>query len=291
MFVAYSALCHFHFLLKGKDFVLFTVHKPWSAMQQRRFSFLYKFNCDVCHLTGAENVVADALILLIHLLCQTPLVLLMSKVSEVSDVLEVSGLMVYSLPSPSPTASLSTFPGISYSEMSLLQQSCSKVQNLHQSSTLKIVPVTVSCSKLHCDVSTGVLHPLVPEPMKRAVFESIYKVSHPGKWASLRLISWSLVWEFLSKDVNLWAQSCISCQQNKVQNSSSPYPGSRMKILPHTFGPGWTSTPVLWFLFICLLSSIVPQDGQRQSLCSPLQQKIVCLSSYVHGSLFLKSLL
>jgi len=61
MFAAYSALCHFHFLLKGKDFVLFTIHKPWSAMQQRRVSFLYKFNCDVCHLTGAQNVVADAL--------------------------------------------------------------------------------------------------------------------------------------------------------------------------------------------------------------------------------------
>ena len=61
MFAAYSSLCHFHFLLKGKDFVLFTVHKPWSAMQQCRLSFLSKFNCDVCHLTGAENVVADAL--------------------------------------------------------------------------------------------------------------------------------------------------------------------------------------------------------------------------------------
>ena len=61
MFAAYSSLCHFHFLLKGKDFVLFTVHKPWSAMQQCRLSFLSKFNCDVCHLTGAENLVADAL--------------------------------------------------------------------------------------------------------------------------------------------------------------------------------------------------------------------------------------
>ena len=157
-----------------------------------------------------------ALILLIHRLCQTPLVLLMPKVSEVSDVSEMSGLMLYSLPSPSPTVSLPTFPGILYSEMSLLQQSCSKVQNLHQSSTLKIVPVTVSGSKLPCYVSTGVLHPLVPEPMKRAVFESIHKVSHPGKLASLRLISLNFDWEFLSKDVNLWAQSCISCQQNKV---------------------------------------------------------------------------
>ena len=148
----------------------------------------------------------------------------------------MSDLMVSSLPSPSPTVSPPTpptFPGISYSEMSLLQQSRSKVQNLPQSSALKIVPVSVFCSKLLCDVSIGVLRPLVPEPMRRAVFESIHKVSHPGKRASQRLISQSFVWEFLSRDVNLWAQSCISCQQSKVQTHVKtpvhhiPVPGSR----------------------------------------------------------------
>ena len=72
LFAAYSALRHFRFLLEGKEFVLFTDHKhlthalfrtspPWSAMQQYRLSFLSEFNCDICHLPGAENVVADAL--------------------------------------------------------------------------------------------------------------------------------------------------------------------------------------------------------------------------------------
>ena len=97
---------------------------------------------------------------------------------------KMSNLMVSSLPSPYPTVSPPIPPiflGISYSEMSLLQQSCSKVQNLRQSSAMKIVPVPVSGSKLFCDLSTGVICPLVPEPMRRAVFESINKVSHPGK--------------------------------------------------------------------------------------------------------------
>ena len=149
-------------------------------------------------------------------------------------MLEVSDLRVSSPPSPTvSTPTPPTFPGISYSEMSLLQQSCSKVQVLRQSSALKVVPVPISGSVLLCDVSTGVLRPLVPESMRRTVFESIHKVSHPGKRASRRLISRSFVWEYLSRDVNLWAQSCIDCQRSKVQTHVKspvhhiPVPGRR----------------------------------------------------------------
>ena len=72
LLAAYSALRNFQFLLEGKEFVLFTDHKPltqalfrtsppWSSMQQRRLSFISEFNCDICHLSGERNVVADAL--------------------------------------------------------------------------------------------------------------------------------------------------------------------------------------------------------------------------------------
>ena len=61
LFAAYSALRHFCFLLEGNTFTLFTDHKPlthalfrtsppWSAMQQRRLSFLSEFNCEIRHL-------------------------------------------------------------------------------------------------------------------------------------------------------------------------------------------------------------------------------------------------
>ena len=33
----------------------------WSAMHQGWLSFFSEFNCDICHLLDAENVVADAL--------------------------------------------------------------------------------------------------------------------------------------------------------------------------------------------------------------------------------------
>ena len=72
LLAAYSALRHFRFLPEGKEFVLFTDHKhlthalfrtspPWSVMQQCHLSFLSEFNCDIHHLPGTENIVADAL--------------------------------------------------------------------------------------------------------------------------------------------------------------------------------------------------------------------------------------
>ena len=53
--------------------------------------------------------------------------------------------------------------------------------------------------------------------MRRSVFEAIHGISHPGKRASRRMISRSFVWEGLSGDINLWSQSCLSCQRSKIQ--------------------------------------------------------------------------
>ena len=185
---------------------MFRTSPPWSAIQQRRLSFLAEFNSDICHLPKAENIVADALT------CLGP--------DQPPDVLS---FLSPALPPP--------VPGISYQEMSTLQQSCPKVKALRQSSTRKVVSFPVSGSSgLLCDPSTGVIRPLVPEPMRRTVFDSVHQGSHPGKRASWRLVSQSFVLEFLAKDVNLRGQSCLSCQRSRVQThvkSITSYPSSR----------------------------------------------------------------
>ena len=58
---------------------------------------------------------------------------------------------------------------------------------------------------------------MVPELLRKKVFDNIHKISHPGKQASRRLVSRSFVCEFLSKNVNLWSESCLDCQQSKIQ--------------------------------------------------------------------------
>ena len=99
------------------------------------------------------------------------------EVSAVTDPVMNSVPKVSALPP--------TVPGVSYIQMSALQQSCTKVQQLCQSSALKIVSVHVSnFQELLCDISTGIHRPLVPEAMRKNVFNAIHKISHPGKRAS-----------------------------------------------------------------------------------------------------------
>jgi hypothetical protein len=72
LLAAFSAVRHFRFLLKGRQFRLLTEHKPlvtslfrttppWSARQQRQLSFIAEFTSDIRHTPGQENVVDNAL--------------------------------------------------------------------------------------------------------------------------------------------------------------------------------------------------------------------------------------
>ena len=72
LLAAYSAACHFPFLLEGRQFTLFTDHKPlrhalfrsftpWSAWQQHHLAYISEFTSDIVHVPVAENAVADAL--------------------------------------------------------------------------------------------------------------------------------------------------------------------------------------------------------------------------------------
>jgi hypothetical protein len=72
LLAAYLAVRHFRCLLEGRQFTIFTDHKPltyaihrvsepWLARQQRQLAYLVEFTSDVQHVPGIQNVVADAL--------------------------------------------------------------------------------------------------------------------------------------------------------------------------------------------------------------------------------------
>ena len=46
-------------------------------------------------------------------------------------------------------------------------------------------------------------------------------IYHPGVWASKGLVSLQFVWPGLSKDVGLWAPSCLHCKQSQTRPRSS----------------------------------------------------------------------
>ena len=69
---AYLSIRHFHFMLEGRDFLLFTDHKPltsalfrssppWSARQQRHLTYIAEFTSSIMHVPGLKNTVADTL--------------------------------------------------------------------------------------------------------------------------------------------------------------------------------------------------------------------------------------
>ncbi|GFX08240.1 transposon Tf2-6 polyprotein [Trichonephila clavipes] len=68
----YLSVKHFKHLLEGNDFVIYTDHKPLtfafkqknekaSPRQQRQLQYILEFSCNIQHVLGKDNVVADAL--------------------------------------------------------------------------------------------------------------------------------------------------------------------------------------------------------------------------------------
>ncbi|BHF63888.1 hypothetical protein SprV_0200688300 [Sparganum proliferum] len=62
--------------------------------------------------------------------------------------------------------------------------------------------------------------------MRRAVFQTLHGLSHPGIRASQKLLAERFVWPGMNKDVKAWARSCLSCQRNKVQRHNKSPPGT-----------------------------------------------------------------
>ena len=66
LLAAYSSLCHFRFMLEGREFTIFTDHKPlthtlfrvslpWSTRQQCHLSYLAENTSSIVHVPGPEN--------------------------------------------------------------------------------------------------------------------------------------------------------------------------------------------------------------------------------------------
>ncbi|KAJ8383472.1 hypothetical protein AAFF_G00220680 [Aldrovandia affinis] len=182
------AIRHFRFLLEGREFTAYVDHKPltfamskvaepWSARQQRQFSFISEFTTDIQHVAGKSNLVADCL----------------SRA--------VVGAVQL---------------GLDYSHMATDQASDPTVQTLKTMDTglrLEEVAFGDTGATLLCDISTGQPRPVVPVSWRRPVFEAVHGLSHPGRKPSVRLVAAKFVWHGLRKDVKAWVDTCTACQR------------------------------------------------------------------------------
>ena len=206
----YLAIKHFRYFVEGRTFHVLTDHKPltyalasrpdrYSPRQTRHLDLISQFTSDIRHVKGAHNPVADAL----------------SRADSTSSNTTACAV----------ADSGNSLPVIDFKAMAAAQDSDPELPYLQNSSSLKLqpVPIAMSDATILCDVSTQVSRPYVPADYRRAIFNSLHGMSHPGIRATQRLITARYVWPRMKADIREWARTCLRCQRAKIhQHTTAP---------------------------------------------------------------------
>jgi cleavage and polyadenylation specificity factor subunit 1 len=143
----YEAVKHFRHMLEARHFTVFTDHKPIIyAFQQKRdkcsprqfnhLDFVAQFTTDIRHISGQDNVVADAL----------------PRVESVTAP-------------PSYDALADSQDGDD--ELRALLGSTTALR-------LEKLPIPGTTVSIYCDTSAGRSRPYVPAPLRLQVFQSVH---------------------------------------------------------------------------------------------------------------------
>lgn len=192
----YLGVRYFRYMLEGRQFTIFTDHKPLTfafsqrpekatPRQLRQLDFIGQFTTDIRYVPGKDNEPADC--------C--------SRISAIK---------------------LSST--ISLQDIARAQASCTELDHLKkaENSSLKLQDVVVEDGlTLTCDTSTGKLRPFIPDQLRRPLFDSLHNLAHPGVAASVNLVQARFCWPALKKDVSHWSRVCIPCQRAKTWRHTS----------------------------------------------------------------------
>ena len=92
---------------------------------------------------------------------------------------------------------LDTTTSIDFNRLTKVHQGDEEHQHLRARSTsLKFseVPLIISEGSIVCDLSTGTSRPYAPVEFRRAVFDALHNLSHPGIRATQHLMTQRFVW-------------------------------------------------------------------------------------------------
>jgi cleavage and polyadenylation specificity factor subunit 1 len=174
----YEAVRYFRHMLETRHFTILMDHKPLTfAFHQKRdkcsprqfnhLDFISQFTTDIRHISGQDNIVANAL----------------SRVEVITapvthDVLAAA-----------------------QADDDKLQTRLVSGTALQ----LEKIPVPGTSVELYCDTSAGKPRPYIPSPLHRQIFDSLHSLSHPGIKATAKLVSQRFVWPAIQKDFRTWA--------------------------------------------------------------------------------------
>ena len=190
----YLSVRHFRPFLEGRVFHVATDHRalqsalPCSAdrytpREVRHLQFISEFTTDIRYVPGVSNDAADALS--------------RATISSVTD---------------NPTVTLADIAAAQADDAELRQLLVDGSTSLQ----LSRQPCLTTSSELIVDTSTGSARPFVPAVLRRRVFDSLHRLSHPGIRSTQRLISERFVWPCMQRDIRQWTRACHSCQRTKT---------------------------------------------------------------------------
>ena len=61
---------------------------------------------------------------------------------------------------------------------------------------------------------------LLPTDFRRAAFEEVHNLAHPGVRATKRMMSRRFLWSGMASNIAAWVSSCLACQRSKVYRHS-----------------------------------------------------------------------
>lgn len=194
----YASIKHFRHNLEGRNFTIFTDHRPLtfsfrensdsaSPRQIRQMDFISQFSTDIQHVSGTNNVVADALSRIDEIKCTTL-----------------------------GTKALAAAQNEDIELRTLLH---------NNTSSLNLQPMLLAPDlKILCDVSHNKIRPYVPPNLRYSVFLNLHNLAHPGIRATKRLILDRYVWPTITENITEWTRACKDCQTSKVlRHTKSPH--------------------------------------------------------------------
>jgi hypothetical protein len=201
-------------LLEGRRFAVYTDHKPlthaisclsdpWTARQCRQLAYVAEYTSDICHIAGADNIVADTLSRPPGHVPRAGLPSISSPSFPAGGQSAGNGQRATSSPiRPGPQSPASAVvtqgavpteqapvmalvpvtmsPAVDYTAMANRQPHCALVQQTQASAALQVQSVNVQGAQLLCDVSRGSTRPLVPAADRQTVFWAMHGLAHPG---------------------------------------------------------------------------------------------------------------
>lgn len=191
----YMAIKHFRQLFEGRPLTIYTDHRPIThafskigtnsetPRRTRQLLFISEFTTDIRHITGSNNVVADALSRVATISCPTTL--------DFEQLAESQKLDPY------------------VTQYSTVNKPPTNV-------VIRRIFLPVCDRDIFCEMSTSRARPYLPKEFRRVVFDSVHNLSHPGTNSTRKLIRDRYFWPSMNTDIGKWTKTCVKCQQSKV---------------------------------------------------------------------------